>query len=86
MGKLKVLASVTALLALAHPTLVPPVLGTLGLLLGVAVAVAGWALTHLSLTLTLVATGLILRGFPSVRVWLVRSWVASVAAVALVKA
>ncbi|MFE0654643.1 hypothetical protein ACFVZH_39690 [Streptomyces sp. NPDC059534] len=77
------------LLALAHPALVPPLFGTLGLLLGAVAAVVGWALAHLSLTLTLAATTLVLRGFPSFRGWLVRSWVAwvaSVAAVAPVKA
>ncbi|WP_328491277.1 hypothetical protein [Streptomyces zaomyceticus] len=86
MRKLKLLACAAALLALAHPAIVPPVLGTLGLVLGVLAAVAGWALAHLSLTLTLAATALILRGFPSFRGWLLRSWVASVAAVAPVKA
>ncbi|MFE6639588.1 hypothetical protein ACFVFT_38260 [Streptomyces tendae] len=90
LGKLKPVAYALALLALAHPSLVPPVLGTLTVLGSAALAVVTFALAHLSLTLTIVAGVLLAQAFPG-RLgrgarWLVRASVASVAAVAPAKA
>ncbi|MFD9394182.1 hypothetical protein ACFWBB_26620 [Streptomyces sp. NPDC060000] len=84
--KLKLLAYAFALLALAYPALVPPVLGTLGVVIAAVVAVVGWVLANLSLTLTIAAGLLLARAFPGVPRWLGRALVASVAAVAPVKA
>ncbi|MER6616302.1 hypothetical protein [Streptomyces xantholiticus] len=85
-AKLQILAWALGLLALAHPSLVPPVLGTAGMVLAVAVDVLGWFLTNLSLTLTIAAGLLLVRVFPGISCWLGRAWVASVAAVGPVKA
>jgi hypothetical protein len=64
MAKVKLLAYALFLLALAHPAIVPPVLGTLGALAGVALAIVGWALANISLTLTMGAGVLLARVFP----------------------
>lgn len=85
-AKLRIPAYVLGLLALAHPSLVPPVIGTLGVALAVVVAVVGWVLANPSLTLTTAAGLLLVRVFPSVPRWLGRALVASVAAVAPTKA
>jgi hypothetical protein len=85
LGKLKLAAYALALLGLAHPAVVPPVLGTLGVLVGAALAVVAWALAHLSLTLTIAAGVLLAQTFPGrlgrTAGWLGRAWVASVAVV-----
>lgn len=90
LGKLKLVAYALVLLALAYPALVPPVLGTLGVLGGAALAVVAWALANLSLTLTVAAGVLLAQTFPGrfgrAARWLGRAWVASVAVVAPVKA
>ncbi|OVZ99567.1 hypothetical protein B9W64_37885 [Streptomyces sp. CS159] len=85
LGALKPVAYAVALLALAHPDLVPPVLGTLGLIAAAVFAVAGWVLANLSLTLTIGAGILLARAFPNTARnatrWLFRALVASVAVV-----
>ncbi|MCG8971778.1 hypothetical protein [Streptomyces sp. CL12-4] len=90
LGKLKPAAYALVLLALAHPPVVPPVLGTLGILGGAALTVVAWALSHLSLTLTIAAGVLLAQTFPGrlgrAARWLGRAWVASVAAVSPAKA
>jgi hypothetical protein len=90
LGKLKLAAYALALLALAYPAIVPPALGALGIVMAAVVAVAGWFLAHLSLTLTIAAGVLLAQMFPgrlgdSAR-WLGRAFVASVAVVAPAKA
>ncbi|MFG2795794.1 hypothetical protein [Streptomyces pseudovenezuelae] len=85
-AKLKLLAYAFALLALAYPALVPPVLGTLGVVVAAVIDTLGWVLTHLSLALTIAAGLLLVRVFPGVPRWLGRALVASVASVAPVKA
>ncbi|MET7573359.1 hypothetical protein ABZT04_33415 [Streptomyces sp. NPDC005492] len=85
MRNLKLFAYALGLLALAYPAIVPPALGTLAVLGGEALAVVTWALTHLSLTLT-VAAGILMAHTFSGRLgriarWLGRAWVASVAVV-----
>ncbi|MFE1206293.1 hypothetical protein ACFW5V_31920 [Streptomyces sp. NPDC058762] len=90
LGKLKPVAYALVLLALAHPPVLPPLLGTLALLGHAALAVVMFALAHLSLTLTIAAGVLLAQTFPGrlgrAARWLVRAWVASVAAVAPAKA
>ncbi|MDH6629417.1 hypothetical protein M2271_007253 [Streptomyces sp. LBL] len=89
-AKLKLLAYAFLLLALAHPAVVPPLLGTLGVLVCIGVAVSGWAFANLSLTLTIAAGVTLAQVFPGalgrMRRWLARALVASVAAVAPSKA
>ncbi|MFG2512653.1 hypothetical protein [Streptomyces sp. NPDC048584] len=85
-AKLKLLAYACALLALAYPTLVPPVLGTLGVVVAAVIGAVGWVLENLSLALTIAAGLLLVRVFPGVPRWLGRALIASVAAVAPVKA
>ncbi|QFG13219.1 membrane protein [Streptomyces phage Gilgamesh] len=85
LGKLKPVAYALALLALAHPPIAPPVLGTLAVLGHAALAVVMFALAHLSLTLTVAAGVLLAQTFPGrlgrTARWLGRAWVASVAVV-----
>ena len=61
------------------------VLGTLAVLGSEALAVVAWALTHVSLTLTIAAAVLLAQTFPGrlgrTARWLGRAWVASVAVV-----
>ncbi|MEE1764372.1 hypothetical protein [Streptomyces sp. SP18BB07] len=85
-AKLKLVAYALVLLALAYPAMVPPVLGTLGVVIAAVVTVAGWVLTNLPLALTIAAGLILVRVFPGVPRWLGRALVASVAAVAPVKA
>ncbi|WP_406730702.1 hypothetical protein [Streptomyces sp. NBC_01794] len=84
--KLKLFAYALMLLALAYPTLVPPVLGMLGVALAAVVPLVGWFLANPSLTLTVAAGLLLVRLFPGVPRWLGRALVASVPAVAPAKA
>jgi hypothetical protein len=88
-GKLRILAWALLLLALAYPPVISPVLDMLGIAFGMALAatagVIAWAVTNLSLTLTIAAALLLARAFPSIPRWVGRSWVASVAAVAPAK-
>jgi hypothetical protein len=90
LGKLKLIAYSLVLLALAHPPLVPPVLGTLGVMTGVALAVVGWFLAHLSLTLTIAAGVLLAQLFPGrlgrAARWFGRAWDTSIDAILPVKA
>lgn len=89
-SKLKLTAYALVLLAFAHPSLVPPVLGALGVMLALVASIAGWVLTHLSLTLTAAACVLLARAFPGrlgrAARWLRRAWAASIAVVAPAKA
>lgn len=85
-AKLRTLAYALVLLAFAHPSLVPPVLGTLDVALAAVVAVARWVLANPSLTLTIAAGLLLVGAFPGVPRWLGRALVASVAALAPAKA
>ncbi|MGY4936238.1 hypothetical protein ACWD7T_35220 [Streptomyces sp. 900116325] len=94
MRKLRLLAYALGLLALAYPSLVSPVLGMLGIAVVAAFtavgAIVGWALAHLSLTLT-IAAGLLMAQMCPGRLghtarWLGGAWIASVAAVAPAKA
>ncbi|MBK3639502.1 hypothetical protein [Streptomyces sp. MBT33] len=85
-AKLKLLAYAFALLALAYPAMVRPVLGTLGVVIAAVLTAVGWVLANLSLTLTIAAGLLLVRVFPGVPRWLGRALVASVAAVAPQKA
>lgn len=86
MRKLKLLTYALVLLALAHPPLVQPVLGTLGVALGLVVATAAWIGANLSLTLTIAAVAVLARAFPgtfgrSAR-WTLRALLTSAASVA----
>ncbi|WP_371605060.1 hypothetical protein OG345_41680 (plasmid) [Streptomyces sp. NBC_01220] len=86
MQKSKLLAYALVLLALAHPSLVQPALGTLGVLLGLALAAAAWIGANVSLTLTIAAGAVLARAFPgtfglSVR-WTLRALLTSAASVA----
>lgn len=83
MRKLKLFAYALVLLALAHPGVVPPVLG---IALAMAGGVIGWALANLSLTLTVAAGVLLARAFPGIPRWFSRSWDTSIDAIAPVKA
>ncbi|MGW2496226.1 hypothetical protein ACWCV2_17210 [Streptomyces pseudogriseolus] len=84
-ARLRILAYALGLLALAHPSLIPPVLGTLGVIAAAVIAVVGWVLANLSLALTIGAGILLARAFPNTARgfmrWLSRSLVASVAVV-----
>ncbi|MFK0159164.1 hypothetical protein ACIQVK_44725 [Streptomyces sp. NPDC090493] len=88
--KLRLLAWALVLLALAHPAFGSIVLDVLGIAFVMAaaavIAVIGWALANVSLTLTGASVLLLLRAFPGVPRWFRHSWVASVAAVAPEKA
>lgn len=85
MRKLNLFAHALGLLALAHPAIVPSVLGTLAVIGGILLAVLTWVATHLSLTLTIAASVLLTQTFPGrpgrTARWLGRAWVASVAVV-----
>ncbi|MFF7169704.1 hypothetical protein [Streptomyces pseudovenezuelae] len=85
-SKLKLIAYAFALLALAYPAMVPPALGALGAVVAAMVAVVGWVLVNLSLTLTIAAGLLLARALPGVPRWLGRALAASAAAVAPQKA
>lgn len=82
-SKFKSVLYALALLALAYPALVPPVVGIVLAMVG---AVIGWALAHLSLTLTVAAGVLLTRAFPGILRWWGRAWDTSIDAVAPVKA
>lgn len=88
--KLKLLAYALGLLAVAHPAVVPPFLGALGVLCGVALAILQWFLAHLSLTLTIAAGVLLAQTFPGrlgrAARWFGRAWDTSVDAILPVKA
>ncbi|MFI5990246.1 hypothetical protein ACIBAC_00130 [Streptomyces sp. NPDC051362] len=86
MRKLKLIAGAYALLAIAYPVLIPPVLSALGFALAVLVAVAGWILANLPVALTLAAGVLLVRAFPGVTRWLSRAWDSSIDAILPVKA
>ncbi len=63
------------LLAVAFPSAVAPVLGTVFTVVGLVLAVIGWILTHLTLCCTVAAVALLVRAFPGpvrrARWWLV---------------
>ncbi|MGW4086940.1 hypothetical protein ACWEGS_28310 [Streptomyces sp. NPDC004822] len=89
LGKLKLAAYALGLLAIAHPAIVPPTVATLGFLAGVVIAVAGWFLAHLALTLTLAAGVLLAQTFPgrlgNAARWFGRAWDTSIDAILPVK-
>lgn len=86
LGKLKLTAYALVLLAVAHPAVVPPALGALGIVTAAVFAVAAWFLAHLSLTCTIAAVVLLAHVFPGTfgrtTRWIGRALVASVASVA----
>ena len=84
-AKLQILTWALGLLAFAHPELIPPALGTLGVIAAAVFAVAGWVLANLSLAFTAGAVVLLTYAFPNaVRRplrWFSRALVDSVTAV-----
>ena len=65
MRKFDLLLLSLGLLAVAFPPLVLPVLGTAATVLGEALAVVAWALTHLSLTCATAAAVVLAHAFPA---------------------
>lgn len=86
---LRLLAALT-LLAIAHPAIVPPTLATIVFLAGVGIAIVGWFLAHLALTLTIAAGVLLAQMLPGrlgrAARWFGRAWDTSIDAILPVKA